>query len=259
MAWQRTKPQPLVGDQRTELYLSLHKLGQWRHFARPQMHQVRAIREHGFLARHGEVAAASSRLHKTIEKYGRTRLVTSFGAADGGAQFITWLRDEVMVRKHWSERNAVYIDVTALADLPGTEAKIEDVRGLRGAKRTSGRPTSQNANWSDYYQYALAMADSMLFVFTAAWFQSPWCGRELNYFVRENDERRKHGAPPLKGIALAFAKEGAPPTIPGMTTIQATKQYLVEDEAARLSLESGYHDAFIIDQRTLQRVVDALA
>lgn len=104
----------------------------------------------------------------------------------------------------------------------------------------------------------MGMADSMVFIFTAAWFKSAWCGRELNYFIKENEQRRQDGAPLLKGIGIAFTDEGAPASAPGLTMINARKQYLVPQAAMRKQLTSAYADSFIVDGPTLQIIMAAI-
>ena len=256
MTWQRAaKSDVLEDDEREQLYVALQRVNAWRFVRKDQTLLTRGLRRGALLARSGDVPAGTHRIGNILSKYGPTRVVTSFGAADGGAMFVQWLRDAIMTHKGWKDRNAVYVDTFALADLPGTKQAIETVRGLDGTSRTAGRLTSGNEGWAEYYRYAMAMAETMVFVFTAAWFKSPWCGRELNYFIKENERRQHDGLDALKGIGLAFTDEGAPSSAPGLTTITAKKQYLVTKAKSRMKLQSAYRDAFIVDQQTLSRVL----
>ena len=252
-------PELLAAEERKVLYeVGKPQAPQWRSYRKADTMLKRGFKATNFVARGVDFSVATHRIKHLVEAYGRCRVVTSFGAADGGSIFVIWLRDKIMSAKGWHEPNAVYVDFFALEHVPGTKADTEYLRALDGTQRKSGRPTSRNEGWAEYYRYAMGMADCMIFLFTAAWFKSAWCGRELNYFIKENEQRAHDGVPPLKGIGLSFTEEGAPPSAPGLTMIPAKKEYLVANKSCRAKLESAYADAFIVDDATLQRVMAAI-
>src|SRR5687767_4768045 len=103
---------------------------------------------------------ALDRARSIAQRYGETRVIVSFGAADGGALFAQWLRVELMRLKRYREPNSVYLDTIALSQVPGTELRMREIRP------TAGGLASMNEGWADYYKYAVATAHTMIFVAT---------------------------------------------------------------------------------------------
>lgn len=197
-------------------------------------------------------AANNGRVDILIRKYGRTHVVLSFGAAGGGALFAQWLRLELMKRLGLSQPNNVYLDTVALSSMPGT--KLE----MRAFRPTAGGLASMNEGWADYYLAAMAQASAMVFVATPQWFRSPFCGRELNYFIQENQRRKMFGNAPLKGIALTFNEPGAGQGFAGMTAIPAERAYVVADDGTRSKLGGNYREFWIVGDNVVESVVNAI-
>jgi hypothetical protein len=188
------------------------------------------------------------RARSIAQRYGETRVVLSFGAADGGALFAQWLRVELMKLKGYREPNNVYLDTVALSQVPGTELRMREIRP------TAGGLASMNEGWTDYYRYAVSMAHTMVFVATKAWYRSPYCGNELKWYIAENQERRQGGRRSLRGLALTFPEEGGLTVFGGMRSIRARKKYAVDDPRKRMKLSGNYRDFWMVDDASLREL-----
>ncbi len=185
-------------------------------------------------------------------RQGTTHVVLSFGAADGGAMFAQWLQREIMQRKGYTQPNNVYLDTFGLDHVPGTTFLMKEIRP------TAGGLASLNESWEEYYKHAMSTAHTMIFVVTAAWFSSDYCRHELDYFIVENQVRSQEGQPRLSGVALTFPDSETSCDFVEMTVIPTTKRYVVADEKKRLTLTGNYRDFWIVDEATLQKVVNAI-
>ena len=105
---------------------------------------------------------------------------------------------------------------------------------------------------------AISTAHAMIFVATAAWFSSSYCRRELKYFIKENQFRAREGLRPLFGVALTFPDSEMSSDFVEMTVIPTTKSYVVADKEKRLTLTGNYRDFWIVNEATLQEVVNAI-
>ncbi|MFN6475533.1 hypothetical protein [Nostoc sp. DedQUE07] len=182
-----------------------------------------------------------------------TEVILSFGSADGGAMFAQWLQREIVQRKGYTQSISVYLDTFALEHVPGTEYVMKEIRP------TAGGLASLNEGWNKYYKYAVSVAHSMIFVATKAWFASPYCKYEMSYFIAENQARSKTGHSQLSGIALTFPESEITSEFAGMALIPAIKRYVVVDDKKRLKLTGHYYDFWIVDEKTLQKVVSSIS
>jgi hypothetical protein len=166
--------------------------------------------------------------------------------------FAQWLQREIMQLKGYTQPNNVYLDTLALDRVPGTTFVMKEIRP------TAGGLASLNEEWNEYYRYAMSTAHTMIFVATAAWFSSPYCRRELQYFIAENQTREQQGQRRLSGVALTFSESGTSSDFAGMVAIPTTKRYVVADKKKRLRLSGNYREFWIVDEATLQKVVNAI-
>lgn len=194
------------------------------------------------------VAEYGDRVEQEAARLGRTHVVLSFGARNGGALFAQWLRSELMRHFCFKQTNNVYLDTFSLREFYGTKAVI------LGDK--AGGLASMNDAWADYYKNAVRQAHTMIFVATAEWFRSAFCGRELNEYSAENARRRQDGRPTLRGIALRFPGPGTSSAAFGnMLEITAEQRYAVADPAERGKLQGNYRDFWTVDQRVMHRLL----
>lgn len=200
----------------------------------------------------------AEKIQQIVSRYGKTYVVLSFGSADGGAMFGQWLREEIMKQKNYTQPNNVYLDTFGLDNVPGTKHEMKLIRP------TAGGLASLNEAWDEYYRYAVSTAHIMIFVATAAWYNSSYCRRELeDHFFNENQNRFQKGERPLSGVVLTFPDSRRYCKYydferMGMTVIPTTKSYVVADEKKRLKLTGHYRDFWIVNQETLQKVVQAI-
>lgn len=205
--------------------------------------------------------------------HGPTRVVLSFGAFNGGAYFARWLRWQIMQRRGWSRINSVYLDTEALKLVPDTKIEVKD----------NSRPwltgiASMNGGWHGYYRYAMSEAHTMLFALTREWMASQWCRQEADDFRDENEQRRRAGKAPLRGVSIVF--DGEVPPIPGTQVLHAQKQdvdgaipqkeqivradptagqrFGVTLRAADIAPTPGWGGLFTMDGASLLRVLQAI-
>ncbi len=200
----------------------------------------------------------TEKIEQIVSRYGKTYVVLSFGSADGGAMFGQWLQQEIMKKKGYTQPNNVYLDTFGLDNVPGTRHEMKLVR------TTAGGLASLNEAWEEYYIHAVSIAHTMIFVATASWYSSSYCRGELeNHFFEENQNRCQKGERLLSGIVLTFPESKKYCKYydferMGLTVIPSTKSYVVTDEKKRLKLTGHYRDFWIVDQETLQKVVQAI-
>lgn len=180
-------------------------------------------------------------------------VILSFGSADGGAMFAQWLQREIMQRKSYTYASSVYLDTFALDCVPGTEYVMKEIRP------TAGGLASLNKAWEEYYRYAISVAHTMIFVATKAWFASSYCQHEMSCFVAENQARSQTGRSPLSGIALTFSESAIIPEFADIALIPTIKCYVVADEKKKLKLTGHYRDFWIVDEATIQKVINAIS
>jgi hypothetical protein len=175
------------------------------------------------------------------KKHGQTKVVLSFAAANGGAFFAQWLRDQINRWKGLSQPNEVYLDAEALKHVPLTRFVLKDRRmpwvfGL----------ASMNEGWRGYYRHAIRQADAMIFVGTSDWSRSQWCRGELKDFRDEVAERSREGRKPLNGIALMLPN--CTEAFPGLTHIRCQRSYP----------SPTHEDLWIVGGADLLRIMTAL-
>ncbi|MCC5653244.1 hypothetical protein LC609_26295 [Nostoc sp. XA013] len=192
-------------------------------------------------------------IQQSVNKSPMTEVILSFGSADGGAMFAQWLQREIVQRKEYTQLNNVYLDTFALDSVPGTEYVMKEIRP------TAGGLASLNKAWEEHYRYAISLAHTMIFVATKAWFASPYCQDEISCFIAENQARSQTGHFQLSGIVLTFSESEITSEFAGMTLISAIKRYVVADEKKRLKLTGHYRDFWVVDEETLQKVVNAIS
>jgi len=156
------------------------------------------------------------RAEKSSVLHGRTHVVLSFGARNGGAYFGKWLRYMIMKREGWTRKNSVYLDTECLKGVPDTTYNVVD----------ASRPwligvASLNPGWKEYYRYAMHQAGAMIFAATPEWSDSTYCAQEKRYYIYENAWRRRNRQPPLRAVELSLG--GYRINIPGATVITAEK------------------------------------
>jgi hypothetical protein len=192
------------------------------------------------------------RLKRHADRYGQTGVVLSFGAANGGALFAQWLRHRLMEVLGYTKPNAIYLDTVALGDHSGTKLTMRTFRDPDTGRVIGGGLASMNHTWAEYYTYAMSQAHTMIFVGTAEWFRSPYCSRELNEYIREN-QNRVGDATPLRGIALRFYDEPSPAFL-GMKEIWVHRKYVVADPQVRKNLGANMANFWTLDNPSLYRV-----
>lgn len=184
----------------------------------------------GIDPRHEMIARRNTQIH------GRTHVVLSFGAHNGGAYFARWLRWQIMQMRGYRQPNNVYLDTEALKLVPETRIEVKD----------NSRPwltgvASMNGGWHDYYRYAMTQAHTMVFAITPEWANSPWCRKEARDFLDETWDRQREGRPPLRGISLLFDD-----TLPGVARTQplrAVKQDVDSAIPVKEKVVHGNHAA----------------
>jgi hypothetical protein len=180
-------------------------------------------------------------------------VILSFGSADGGAMFAQWLQREIMQRKGYTQPNSVYLDTFALDCVLGTKYVMKEIRP------TAGGLASLNKAWEKYYRYTISVAHTMIFVATNAWFVSLYCQHEMSCFIAENQARSQTGRSPLSGIALTFPESAIIPEFADINLIPTIKRYVVADEKKRLKLTGHYRDFWIVDEATIQKIINAIS
>jgi hypothetical protein len=108
---------------------------------------------------------------------GNTKVLMSWGAADGGFQYAMDLREKLMRLRHWTDPCAVYLDAKSIRGFPG-EYPNPNIQGA-----------VLNTHWKEYYQAAMRNAKVMVFIATPAWLASPWCAAEHQWFDAIRDGR----------------------------------------------------------------------
>src|SRR5581483_8837828 len=97
-------PELLAEEERKVLYeIGKAQAPQWRSYRKADTMARRGFKATNFVARGVDFSTATHRIKHLVQAYGRCRVVTSFGAADGGAIFVVWLRDQIMKAKGWNE------------------------------------------------------------------------------------------------------------------------------------------------------------
>ncbi|RCJ24042.1 hypothetical protein A6770_28765 [Nostoc minutum NIES-26] len=193
------------------------------------------------------------KIQQVVNNYSAIEVILSFGSADGGAMFAQWLQREIAQRKGYTELNHVYLDTFVLDHVPGTEYIMKEIRP------TAGGLASLNKAWEEHYRYAISVAHTMIFVATKAWFASSYCQHEMSCFVAENQARSQTGLSPLSGIVLTFSESEVTPEFADMILIPAIKRYVVADEKKRLKLTGHYRDFWIVEEATIQKLVNAIS
>ncbi len=192
-------------------------------------------RDHPVVAPARHVDAGEPNAGVIARRYGRSRVVLGFGAANGGALFARWLRWNIMRRFGYTEPNAVYLDGDAPVPETCVEAHAPDRPWLTAV-------ASRNDGWRAYSRAAMAQSRAVIFVGTKEFGESAWTPEELEYFDDAHRERARERRPPLKGIALVFP--GCTVTFPGITTLACRKEAL--DDA---------HDDWVVGPQSLLRIM----
>ena len=183
------------------------------------------------------------------ERWGVAHVVLSFGARNGGAMLAQWLRLRIMERLRYPRRDNVYIDTIALQGMPDTTLEVKTF-----GRETAGGVASINKAWRSEYLHAMHTAHTMIFMFTAEWWQSPNCMGELHYWHRENLERVRAGQPPLRTLGLVFPD--APRPVPGgIIPIPAERKYAVASPTQRAALGGNYREFYTLDDAVLGRLI----
>lgn len=224
-------------------------------------HVSAKLKEQRFAPDDAAQAARARMVEKMEAQYGRPQVVLSFGAAEGGALFAQWLREELRAKRGYGARqNAVYLDTIALQNAVGTRQVMRTTAEARtslfgGKTATGGGLAALNQAWDWYYDYAVASAHTMIFAVTKAWTSSQWCKGEFRTYVKENDARARERRPPLRGIALRFP-DGYALAAPHMQMIDAEKVYVAGE--ARKKLSGNYRDFWVLDPAAMQRLLLAV-
>lgn len=106
---------------------------------------------------------------------GATRVLLSFGSAQGGFRYTLALREAIMAAKGWQDPSSVYVD--AISAKPHDLSVVKENRTL-------------NPVWSALYLAAIRCCKAMVFIVTKPWLDSPWCRQELGWW-----KANKEGTP----------------------------------------------------------------
>lgn len=215
-----------------------------------------------------EEAVRDKMVEELEARYGKPKIVLSFGARDGGALFAQWLREELRRRKGYAAaQNAVYLDTIALQNNVGTKLTMRTIveTPMRTSRLwnshsmvpTAGGLASMNQAWRWYYKYAVKNAHTMIFMVTKAWSESSYCRDELDIFKEENERRGKKGRDLLKGICLKF-EDGLALAAPNMQVIEARKVYVVSDQNVRNGLTGNYRDLWILNDEAMTKLMASI-
>jgi hypothetical protein len=144
-----------------------------------------------------------------------TRILMSFGMAEGGMMFVQWLRNRLMKDFGLYSLNSVYVDfVTAragdavygvkLADAPPHYAAVnldtrDHMESVNGARPIG----AMHPDWEAMFNTAMSEAEVVIFVVNDAFEKSPWCPQELDNFKVLLAKR-----PKLRGIVLDVDGKG---------------------------------------------------
>ena len=147
-----------------------------------------------------------------------TRILMSFGMADGGMMFVQWLRNRLMKDYGLFSTNSVYVDfVTARAGNCVYGVKPEaapphyaavNLDGGEGREHmlsaTKARPIgAMHPDWKEMFDGAMGEAEVVIFVVNKAFQASKWCMQELDGF-RLLLARK----PKLRGVVLDVDDSG---------------------------------------------------
>ena len=188
-----------------------------------------------------KVDIGGARAAQVAAQFGEARVVLSFGAREGGANFARWLRWQIIQQRGYGKPNNVYLDTVALAEVPETKIAVVDPRRpwLTGV-------ASYNGGWRAYYRNAILQAHTMIFVGTEPWSNSVYCRGEYDYFVYEARRRRTEGRPPLNGLVVRFSDCKEP--FPGLPSIAAEREYA----------DVGFDDSWQVNGTVLLRLMSAI-
>lgn len=106
---------------------------------------------------------------------GDTRVLLSFGSAQGGFQYTLALRQAIMEAKGWTHPSSVYVDAVSAKE--HERSRVANDRTL-------------NPVWSALYLSAIRCCKAMVFLVTKPWVDSQWCQQELGWW-----KRNKEGTP----------------------------------------------------------------
>jgi len=142
--------------------------------------------------------------HKIVDHIGHVEVLYSFGAMDNatdsgrsGFARIMALSQEMLVKEVVSAPGEAEVTLQKVRKVFGTgptnmgsryyvDAKA--LQRLPGAFWKPGLPLpgpfTLNIWWKEYYQAAMKEAEVMVFLLSAGWFDSKWCGQELDWAVK---------------------------------------------------------------------------
>ena len=102
-----------------------------------------------------------------------TKVLISFGSAEGGFEFAMALRQEVYAHFHWeqeSEPGYCYVDAESLR---------RDGKTTYDRNETLDTNFMRNKDWKHHYGSAMKDCSTMIILLTAQWLRSEYCWGEL--------------------------------------------------------------------------------
>ena len=195
------------------------------------------------------------RAERLWAQYGRPRIILSFGARGGGAEFALWLHAQILRRKGLRDTE-VYLDTVAMLKEGIGETHLK----LAGTG-TAGIYKAYNPAWRGYFEYALYHASVMVFIVTQEWYESPNCREEHAWFIKLNDmtPNSLHGISlVMEDDALSSDKPAPVNALPNTIPLHAKRQWVVSDATQRRKLTGNQKNLWVIDEVDLNRLLGRL-
>ena len=114
-----------------------------------------------------------------------TKVLLSFGSAEGGMEFVMQLRRDIydkFGKKLDADPYFCYLDAESLRTDRNTTYEyrpIEDINKM------------DNSEWRANYERAMKYCKTMVLLITKQWLNSKWCWLELNMLVEEAEKSQK--------------------------------------------------------------------
>jgi hypothetical protein len=182
---------------------------------------------------------------------GVPKIMISFGARGGGAEFALWLRERLLEKKRL-RGTEVYIDTIGML-LEG----FGETNLVQRGTETAGIFAAYNDAWKGYYEYAMYQAQTTIFIVTQEWYASPNCREEHTWYVKLND----YVPNSMKGISLvmeddALSSDTPDPVVALPRTLQmsAKRQWAVKDAMKRRQLTGNLKNVWTIDDEKLNQL-----
>jgi len=149
-----------------------------------------------------------------------TKVLLSFGSAEGGMEFVMQLRRDIydkFGKKLDADPYFCYLDAESLRTDRNTTYEyrpIEDINKM------------DNSEWRANYERAMKYCKTMVLLITKQWLNSKWCWLELNMLVEEAEKSQKKIVVVYWPDARALMAQGLPrddPPAPNNLTARIDK------------------------------------